>query len=486
MVEGAGIPIETSPLVTVGGGLGSFGLVDYLRIAGVPADRIAVLTDIERPDETYEYLTRNSQIPRPERLRSDSGSVMDNIWGFPSYAMREAWEDKSLDAVWNVLTEPILRNYYTPRAGQVFRSIARETARIGWSGMLRNGYVRMVRRRSGGGYYALLTPKPGTTASKRIAYRCQFVHLAVGYPGVKFLDDLQEYRDRYQDFQRVVNAYEPHGHVYEQALRTPCTVLVRGSGIVASRILQRLIDDRDLHGAQTRIIHLFRTYVAGPQGERATFRRPGGDGFAYQGFNYPKASWGGQLRTKLESLEGEDRRRLIDGMSGTTTAPRRSWQEQIRRGKREGFYRHEIGVVESVTPADDGGSVVTAIRNREGDRREIAAQFIVDATGLEAGLSEHRLMADLLQHSGAGTNPKGRLDVEPSFEVRGLRSGQGRMYASGSMTLGGYYAGVDSFLGLQYAALRIGDDLASAGFCRRIGPLRSIGQWWKWARNVPL
>ena len=54
------------------------------------------------------------------------------------------------------------------------------------------------------------------------------------------------------------------------------------------------------------------------------------------------------------------------------------------------------------------------------------------------------------------------------------------------MTLGGYYAGVDTFLGLQYAAIRICDDVASTGFCRKIGVFRSISQWWKWARNVPI
>ncbi len=36
------------------------------------------------------------------------------------------------------------------------------------------------------------------------------------------------------------------------------------------------------------------------------------------------------------------------------------------------------------------------------------------------------------------------------------------------MTLGGYYAGVDSFLGLQYAALQITDDLA-AKLAGRVG-----------------
>ena len=91
---------------------------------------------------------------------------------------------------------------------------------------------------------------------------------------------------------------------------------------------------------------------------------------------------------------------------------------------------------------------------------------------------------DGLEHGGAGRNPNNRLDVDRTFEVRGTRSGEGRLYASGAMTLGGYYAGVDSFLGLQYAALQIVDDLAAQGFCRKIGVGRSISQWWRWARNV--
>ena len=59
------------------------------------------------------------------------------------------------------------------------------------------------------------------------------------------------------------------------------------------------------------------------------------------------------------------------------------------------------------------------------------------------------------------------------------------MYASGSITLGGYYAGVDSFLGLQYAALNIADDLATVGVVPRIGPARSMGEWWRRMRNRP-
>ena len=73
--------------------------------------------------------------------------------------------------------------------------------------------------------------------------------------------------------------------------------------------------------------------------------------------------------------------------------------------------------------------------------------------------------------------------VDTTFEVFGTRSGVGRMYASGTATLGGYFPGVDTFLGLQIAAQEIADDLARNGFCPRMGPLRSTQQWWLWATN---
>jgi len=109
--------------------------------------------------------------------------------------------------------------------------------------------------------------------------------------------------------------------------------------------------------------------------------------------------------------------------------------------------------------------------------------FVVDCTGLESDISEQRVFADLLEHSGAARNPLGRLDVEPTFEVRGTRSGKGRLYASGAATHGGYLPGVDTFLGLQIAAQEISDDLAAEGFCAPLGSWRSARAWSRWVRN---
>ena len=482
-----GIPVFDVPFVSVGGGIGSFSMVDTLRITGVTVDQIRVVSDLERPSQTYEYLASNSQIRTHHRLRSDSSSVIDCIWGWPGYALREAWGKKTPGVAMQVLLEPVAADYYTPKAGQVYESLNREAARISWTQMVTQGVVRHVRRRDRGDYFVLFTPPAGSASTKRMAFRTRFVHMAVGYPGVRFLDDLQQYRQQHNDYQRVVNAYEPHDHVYAEMRLRPCTVLVRGAGIVASRVLQRLIDDRDQHGAQTTIVHLFRNYPSGPQGDKATFRRPASKGWAYQGFNFPKAAWGGQMRHHLESLEGDARRDFIDAIGGTNTAPRKDWREQLDRGEAEGFYLQGRGEVQSVVPTPDTRQVRTVVGGSNGlPTAEYDADFIIDATGLEANIEEHRVIMDLLRHVGAGKNVKGRLDVERDFHVRGADNGEGRIYASGSMTLGGYYAGVDSFLGLQYAALRIHDNLVSAGFGRRIGPGRSMSQWWKWARNTAI
>lgn len=484
MVARAGIPVIDTSIVSVGGGIGSFVFVDTLRIAGVPIEAVKVLGVNDRPWDTYEYLTRNSQIPHEERLRSDSGSTPDNIWGFPGYAVREAWAAEGLRQrlapLLNVLTEPVLADFYTPRAGQVFRSMAAEAERIGYARCTVKGLVRMSRKRVGGGYFTILTPPAGQSITRRVAYRSRYVHCAVGYPGLRFLPDLQAYREQHGDL-RVVNAYEPHEHVYEELASRPGTVIVRGGGIVASRILQRLIDDRDRLGTQVRIAHLFRTYVDAPHGPSVFLRRKGANGWAFQGFNWPKGSWGGQIKRRLEKASDEERARLIDVMGGTNTPHRKLWIEQLDRGRREGWYRTYVGQVDEVVPGD--GSVVTRIRTADG-LLELPAQFVVDATGLEADITDHRYLRDLLEHSGVGRNVKGRLDVEPTFEVRGTRNGDGRMYAVGSPTLGGYYVGVDSFLGLQYAALQVADDLARQGFCARINPVRSVTQWVKWARGT--
>ncbi|TMR96751.1 hypothetical protein [Nonomuraea basaltis] len=482
LVESAGIPVYDMPLVSVGGGLGSFTLVDVLRVSGVAASAMRVLSNSDSPWQTWEYLTRVSQLPAHERIRSDSGARPDNIWGFPSYAVQEAWQERSLKPLLQVLTEPLMADFYSPKSAMVTWSVRREADRIGYWEMLAKGQVRMVRKRLGGGYFTVLTPPSGSGPTKRVVLRSRYVHLAVGYPGLKFLDDLQEFRQRQGERYRVVNAYEPHEHVYDQLRKRPGVVVVRGAGIVASRVLQRLMDDRERYGLQTQIVHLFRTYVTGAHGPHLFMRRKGGGGWAYQAFTMPKSAFGGQLKAQFRKASPERRARLAGLVAGTTTPKLARWQEQLHRARQGSWYHAVQAVVERIDQAPDG-RLVTYTRSANSAGMQYASDFIIDCTGLEADMPEHRVLDDLLKHGGARPNKAGRLQVGPHFEVLGAESDGGVLYASGAATAGNHFLAVDSFLGMQTAALDIADDLARRGFCKGLGPFRSVSQWLKWVAN---
>ncbi|WP_253776564.1 FAD/NAD(P)-binding protein [Goodfellowiella coeruleoviolacea] len=486
LVHESGIPVVDVPFLTVGGGMGSFAMIDCLRIAGVPTNQMKVLTNLRHPWENYAYLTGVSQLPPHYRIRSDASSMPDNIWGFPSYAVRRAFRSRSprgfIAPLWNVLTENVFTDYWTPLAGEVFDGMRREADRVGYWDCVAHGQARMVRRRAGGGYFTVFTTQGAH--KQRVVYRSGYVHLAVGYPSIRFLPDMQDYRARHGSGHRFVNAYEPHEQVYTDLVARPGTVVVRGGGIAASAIIHRLLNDREQHGAATRIVHLLRTYVDGPHGPSRFMRRRGRLGWAHQGFNWPKAAWGGQLKVRLEKLEGEDRRQLWELMAGSTTPYRRGWQRQLAQARRDGVYTAVGGVIDRVDRAEDDRLAIVYRDNATGTPRTLAADFVVDATGLIGDLRSHRLLHDLVEVSGAARNLWGRLDVSPGFEVRSLRNGAGRLFAAGAVTEGAYYAPADSLLGLQYAALRVTDQLAELGFCHRIGSGRSIAQWCRRMRGV--
>ena len=91
-------------------------------------------------------------------------------------------------------------------------------------------------------------------------------------------------------------------------------------------------------------------------------RRRGGHGWSYQGFNWPKSTWGGQLLRKVENAEGEERKRLYEAHGGTTTPHRKLWIRQLDRGRREGWYKELVGEVKEVVPGT-GSTVVTSVQD---------------------------------------------------------------------------------------------------------------------------
>lgn len=493
-LQRTGIPINETTYLAVGGGLGSFVWVDHLIIYGANPGEIKSIGFEPKPYGRYRRLCANSQIPEYERLRSNSDSCPDNIWGWPGYAVREAWHELATGnvssasrALWQIFGEPTFIETYTPKSGNVFASIDREAARIGWANIWGHGRVKAIRQTDDGRYVVAYT-QIGKQADK-LPHRftlARHVHLSLGYPAIRLLPDLYQYRQETQDFKSVVNAYEEHDHVYDQLRRQGGVVLVRGRGIVASRIIQRLYEMRQ-ENPGVAILHLMRTPLR--EGNRyGRAQREVNEHWELQPFNWPKACWSGDLRQLLEQSNPEGRKKLLTDWGGTTTADRVDWQEIINQGLREGWYRRDFGAVKCVKRDDKKGKVITTIQGRGDIQSQIRleADFVIDATGLESNIDANPLLKDLMDKYSLPRNPLGRIHVENDFEMAGMRNGQGRMYAAGVITLGGPYAAVDSFLGLQYAAQRSVDSLVRAGApgLHYLDGLRSVGQWIRWARGV--
>ena len=487
-----GLPVYATVYAGIGGGWGNFIFTDNLLTYGVDPRQIICLGIYPEPYGRYQRLARNSQIPLHERIRSNTDSRPDNIWGTPGYAACEAWRSvfsghigHAIQILWQVFGEPIHTQTYTPIIGEVFRATDREAKRIGWSNIWRFGRVRSIRKTDDGRYAIAYSQSDDQNQQAHAILLANHVQLATGYPALQFLPDLQEYRERTGDFEHVVNGYEFHDHIYENLERNGGVIVLRGRGIVASRLIQRLYEAR-AKNPNIAILHLLRTPIT--EGHKfGRSQRKAIHHVEIQAFNWPKGTWGGVQRELVEKADPEQRLSLYADWGGTTTAQRKDWVRIIDEGLKEGWYKIEFGDVIRVDRAPDG-RVVTQIRAKGlvGGETQIVADYIVDATGLDAKVNRNPLLQDMVDHYGLEVNKLGRLGITNDMEVVGMRNGNGRFFAAGSMTLGGPLPGIDTFLGLQAAAQLSVEHLVKerAPGLQPLGPLRSFHQWTKWVRGV--
>lgn len=490
-IADAQLAIDKTVFLTIGGGVGSFIWINNLMIYGARQAHVMSIGMEKEPYGRYRRLSHQSQIPDDSRLRSDSGATPDNIWGYPGYAVREAVRDalrlridRSVKTLAQIFGEPILKQAYTPISGNVYKSMAREAKRIGWDKIHQLGRVHAIRKTRDGHYAVFYSKRTDDGFEERCAI-AQYVHLAVGYPATRVLPDLQGYLKATGDNFHATSAYENHDHIYEHLAGYGGLVVVRGRGIVASRILQRICEIRE-HNPNVHILHVHR--------------RPLTDGACYQGiqrtvdahteiqpFNFPKSAWGGGYREHFQQAPDDQRDELLDTWGGTTTADRVDWQEIIEAGKREGWYTTAFGSIRKIVPTENE-DVCVEIELKTGNTVEVNASFLIDATGLDADWRRSDLLCDLIQTYNLPLNVINRLTVSDDFELEEMKNRRSRIYATGAMTMGSKYAPVDSFLGLQYSAQRSVQHLLNqkAPCIKALSPLRSLTQWSRWLLGVKI
>jgi hypothetical protein len=467
------IPVTQVRVATVGGGLGSFALADRLRVGGVADEDIAILGSHASPGEQFLQRCKASGLGPDDKLRSDSSARIDNLWGFPGYALQDAWRTRSIKPLAQVFGEAVISEGYTPSVGLMADTLEREAHRIGWERMSVSTAADYLFKREGGGYFVVCQ-----TQGQLVAIRCEQVHLALGAARPRLTPEATAFREAAPESNQLTHVYEDHEHVLQQLETRGGSVIVRGSGMAASRLLERLVEARQRHRRDVHIWHVVRSWPDGSDGEQRP-PRPAAFGFNHQRASYPKAAFGGQIRDDIRHLETEDERLdAIAELGATSTPHRRSWADLMDQARTAGWYDAVVGEISSLK--HNGAQVVASVGLQNGERINIAVDHVVDATGLDSDAAVHPLVADLLAFSPVSVNRLGGLRVDDRFAVIGGESGDGRIFASGETARGGFYGPVDSFTGLQQAALTIADELADAGIGHHLTPLRSAREWMRW------
>jgi hypothetical protein len=350
--------------------------------------------------------------------------------------------------------------------------------------MFQKGEICAIRQTDDGRFAVLYRPLSRTNGRPRFII-APYLHLALGYPGICLTTEALAYRRTYQDWRRVVQAYENHEHIYAHLARQGGLVVLRGRGIVASRILQQIAEIRQKTGQQIQVIHLLRAPVT-EQTSYGRTRRTLQHHRQVQPFNWPKATFGGELREVMEQASPQQRKQLAAIWGGTTTSDRPDWQEVVNRAVEEGWYSFVFGTISEIMPNGRNRLIIKTKEHQPPHQDgRLIADFIFDCTGLNTQAAQNPLLADLTSRYDLPQTHAGGWQVTADFEVKALRNGPGQLFAAGVTTAGNAFAPVDSFLGLQYAAQRATERLVQE-HAPNLKPLKgreSLRQWWRWVNN---
>lgn len=463
---------------TVGGGLGSFAWVDLLVNIGIKSSQIAVISDQNHPAQKFIQYCNNSNIDMEDRLRSDSGSTIDNIWGVPSYGVRELYQQlkevnigNAARIIFKLLSEPVLAEPYTPTLKLMVDGINKEAERIGWKQMLISHKAYHIRKTNKNRF--LIASRD--INSKPIVIVANYLYLSTGYNQPNYTKQYKHYHQDH-DHDRYINIYDGCEEVTKQLRLHGGIIIIRGRGISASRLIENL--SLNCNPQEIKILHFMRRKI-----EKASahdeINRTLEHNWEYQHFNFPKSAFGGDIKQLLKVSNQEQRIELIRKLGGITSADRKHWRDLIKRGLKEGWYRIVYDDIESVN-STNRNLEVTGIKGQK-----YKVNFIIESTGLDSNIHHNFLYRDLLNTYELETTELNSLRVSKNFLIPKLSNSHALAFCVGVNSLGGYFAPVDSFAGLQYAALKSVELISRKEKLTELSGLKSLRAWIHWILDKP-
>lgn len=477
----SGVSFMEKKFISLGGGVGSFCWVDALRIHGTKKEEIAVVSHFARPYQQFKYFCEGSALFETDRLRSDSGTRPDNFWGFPGYAVDEIIDHakakkfaQALKTVWQILSEPILQDYYTPTAGRIYKSLNREMKRIGWSEMLQIGHILFLRKLKDGRYAIFYVTKEREIR----AVLSGIVHISLGH---KVKNSSYDMIDGTQS--KVMGGYSIKKEVFESLEKNGGRVVITGRGITAARVIQQLLK---INNPNITVTSLFRNEAENLKDHRNLSQNIF-NGWRLQSFNWPRSSFAGPLKEYYEKIDKYKRPQVSKAWSVPTTSPRKKWLKTIKNALKRGNYLVFYGEIDQLR--NEENHLLIKLKNTEGKiYHSIKTDYLIDCVGFDDKISQNDFYKDLIATYKIPVSPVGASQTNEYFELEELSSPNGSVFVTGVAAAGNSYGPVDSFFGHQYTALKSLEKIikTEAFNIHTLTTLESVKGWIKWTFNKSL
>ena len=408
-------------IAVVGDGFGSLIVHSTAIYLGFSHDDVAVFGPSDNPVGTYQQYAHNLG---QTVLRSESESHFLPADG-PTFAQLDAWSHRSLAP----LARSISRRY-NPGVPEILTEAQVVEQRLRWDAARVPVRVGWLQRESGPPPHFVLYDEEANLIG-----RAKHVMLALGHGPLSFPPPLARARQDPRLADRVVQAYEPKR--YAPGGR----YIVIGTGIASINEWANALD------AGAKVI--------------ALRRNPTPD---EQDLNVPRCLFEALGIDVFQGLSFEQRIEFLGTALRGTSPRRRSWQERIERGRREGRFEELVGEVDSVE-AGVAGLRVRVVSAHGADPGELDVTGVVAGTGFNKSVLTLPLVRRLVSFYGIPVEG-GRIRLDTNCGVAPLDHPDSRLCMMG-LNANNVIPHGDTIAGLKYVGRRFVADCARAERLRK-------------------